>query len=485
MESISVILTGLYGAVIASLAIYTFHLLWLSLTAERQQHPSTKPAIAEADLPPVTVQLPLYNEIYVATRVIDAVCALDYPPARLQIQVLDDSTDETTDLVAQRVAQWQQQGVNIVQIRRKTRQGFKAGALADGLRQATGAFVAIFDADFVPQPQWLRETLVPFFQPDGAEIGFVQTRWAHLNAEQSILTYTQHLILDDDAVQQANRAQRGLLIAFNGSAAIWRRTCIEVVGGWSGQTLSEDLDIAYRAQLAGWRGHYLELSQVSAEIPTQILAFKQQQFRWAIGTMQVARLLFFQLITSSLTRQQKVDALLFLTGNLIHGLLLLLLLLKLLLFGWSTWLVPYLDILLLVGLAGLILPSLVDWLRGQRVFAFDLLLQCGMALNNTYGLLAGLFFGSFGTEFQRTPKVSDQVATDTVEVSSDYALGFNWMTIGELIVAAIALLCCVLAVQQKQYFALPVLLIYFLGFGWVGGLSLREGMKNILKRPRV
>lgn len=276
----------------------------------------------DAALPRVTTQVPLFNEANVAERVLRAVAALDYPRDRHQIQVLDDSTDETRGLVARVVAELRAAGHDIAVWRRTDRHGFKAGALAAGLTGATGELVAIFDADFVPPRDFLRR-LVPFFQRD-ARLGVVQARWGHLNAATSLLTRAQAMGIDGHfTIEQAARAGGGLLMNFNGTAGVWRVRAIADAGGWSADTLTEDLDLSYRAQLAGWGAHFVTEVVVPGELPADIVAFKSQQFRWAKGSLQTAVKLLPRLLASRLTPWVKLQAALHLTHYAIHPLMLL------------------------------------------------------------------------------------------------------------------------------------------------------------------
>ena len=270
-------------------------------------------------LPRVTVQLPIYNELYVSERVIEAACRLDYPSELLQIQVLDDSTDETTALVAAAVGRAQADGLDIVHLRRQQRTGFKAGALQHGLASASGEFIAIFDADFVPAPDFLRRTL-PYF--DREELAFVQARWGHLNSGYSLLTKLQSIAIDGHfMVEQAARGIRGYWFNFNGTAGIWRAAAIEDAGGWTARTLTEDLDLSYRAHLRGWRGHYLRDLVVPGEVPAQMSGFRRQQHRWARGSLECAIRLVPQIMRSCARAPVKFQAGAHLSSYCIHLLL--------------------------------------------------------------------------------------------------------------------------------------------------------------------
>lgn len=269
------------------------HLIFVQLCAiesgmellEKEENRKRKSSIQHPPLsfefPLVTVQLPIYNELYVVERLIDAVCLFEYPKNRLEIQVLDDSTDETVSIIAQKVRLYKAQGFDIQHIRRSSRDGFKAGALAYGLTAAKGEFIAIFDADFIPHPDFLTTT-IPHFE--NATVGVVQTRWVHLNESYSLITQLQAFGLDGHfIVEQGGRNAAGHFINFNGTAGVWRKSCILDAGGWSAQTLTEDLDLSYRAQLRGWQFVYLENVETPAELPATMPALKSQQYRWMKG----------------------------------------------------------------------------------------------------------------------------------------------------------------------------------------------------------
>jgi len=275
-----------YVTMSVALFAYGANLAWFSLVVWRRRTCTPDQPPQTAILPPVTVQLPIYNELYVSERVIEAACALDYPRELLQIQVLDDSTDATTDIISAAVRRAEARGVDIVHLRRDGRDGYKAGALSEGLKTATGEFAAIFDADFVPEPDFLLRT-VGHFTDD--KVAFVQARWGHLNRDYSWLTRLQSLAIDGHfMVEQACRGVRGYWFNFNGTCGIWRVAAIEDAGGWQAKTLTEDLDLSYRAHLAGWKGHYDEDLVVPGEVPAQMSGFRRQQHRWARGSLECA-----------------------------------------------------------------------------------------------------------------------------------------------------------------------------------------------------
>ncbi|WP_022822878.1 cellulose synthase family protein [Hymenobacter norwichensis] len=304
LEITLLVLYGLCLVFILGFSLTQFQLTRLALRAYARGLPP-EPA-APAVWPRVTVQLPLYNEVYVAERLLDACAALDYPADKLHLQVLDDSTDETVGLVAARVAHYRAQGLRIDQVRRTDRQGFKAGALRHGLELTNGEFIAIFDADFVPEPDFLRRTL-PYF--DTPQIGVVQTRWGHLNEDYSLLTELQAFGLNAHFyLEQVGRTSGGHFINFNGTGGVWRRACIEDAGGWHTDTLTEDLDLSYRAQLRGWRFRYLPQVVAPAELPAAMDALKSQQFRWNKGAAETARKHLGTVLRSNQTAATKLHA---------------------------------------------------------------------------------------------------------------------------------------------------------------------------------
>ena len=334
-------LQTLYLVGATGLAIYGLQALILTVLKLREERllrkssarpvnpPVCKQSNESRDWPSVTVQLPVYNEVHVVSRLIDACASLDYPSDRLQIQVLDDSTDGTTAIAESRAEFWRSQGADVQVLHRSDRCGFKAGALKEGLHQASGEFIAVFDADFAPLPDFLKRTLPAFLENAPQNVGFVQTRWTHLNERYSALTKAQALALDGHfVVEQAARHSVGLPFGFNGSAGVWRRACIEdqAVGGWQDDTLCEDLDLSYRAQLAGWQGVYLDDVEAPAELPPQLLAFKRQQFRWAKGSVATLRKLAPSVWRGGWSTVKRTAAYVHLGGYLIHPLLLLLLL---------------------------------------------------------------------------------------------------------------------------------------------------------------
>ena len=414
----------LYALGMAVLLLYGLNLLVLAVVHARSERllpgtppePDVQPALP-APLPTVTVQLPLYNEAYVAERLIDACARLDWPRRLLEIQVLDDSTDETSDLVEARVLYWRQRGLDIVHIHRDDRTGYKAGALANGLRFARGDFFALFDADFVPPPDFLRRMISLF---DASDVGMVQARWGHLNQDDDLLTRVQAFGLDAHfAIEQHIRERLGCFLNFNGTAGLWRRACIEEAGGWQSDTLTEDLDLSYRAQLRGWRFRYAGDVEVPAEVPVSINAFRAQQFRWTKGAAETAFKMLGALWTSGQPRRVKWEGTLHLTAHAVYPFVLLLALLHApLLWLESTGHGPgtvYFAVMTLglIGFAGFFLAQLFAqrhlyprW--GRRLLLFPVFMagSMGMALSNTVALGEALL--GRRSAFVRTPKFNRQ-----------------------------------------------------------------------------
>lgn len=410
---IAQLVLGAYALVLLGLAAFSVHRGWL-VHLYRRRGLGERPGGWPGPWPAVTVQLPVYNERHVVERLIDAVCALDYPRDRLQIQVLDDSDDLTVELVHRRVAEHAAHGIAIQHVRRGSRDGYKAGALAYGLERATGEFILILDADFVPPRDTLKRLLPPLGDP---QVGMVQARWGHLNAEASWLTRAQSLLLDGlFLIEHSARAGAGLFINFNGTAGIWRASCIRDAGGWHADTLTEDLDLSYRAQMCGWRFVYARDVVVPAELPQGIRAYKNQQARWAQGAMQTAVKILPELWRSAWPWRVKLEAAAHLTSHLAAPLTLAL---SLLVFpaaivrfeqGWPLLLLA--DLVFLIFALGPVYWYCAETLsaRGCGVWPAVLFylpvvvaLGIGISLNNTRAALAGLA-GPREAEFVRTPK---------------------------------------------------------------------------------
>lgn len=461
--------------------MYGMNLLWLAVkyVSKSRLREGRVPEVGE--LPPmtgpwplVTVQLPLYNEALVAERLIDACATLRYPKELLEIQVLDDSNDETLSIVAERVAYWQTQGVDIQQVLREDRVGYKAGALKHGLALAKGEFVAIFDADFIPPVDFLKRMLPHFDHP---KVGMVQGRWGHINADDSLLTRIQAFGLDAHfAIEQFVRNRAGYFMNFNGTAGVWRRSCIEDGGNWSSDTLAEDLDLSYRAQLKGWQFRYIEDVEVPAELPADMSSLRSQQFRWTKGAAEAAIKLLRKLWRSGQSKGVKIEGSFQLTAHFVFPFVLLaaflhapLLMLKH--FGYESpgelyfaWLG-----LGLLGFVGFFLAQLFaqralypDWLRRVLFFPLFMAGTMGMALSNTQALFQAL--RGKKTAFIRTPKYSTAVATKR---SIRPKIKVSWIVWLEALMAVYCLAGLFLIVWKGEWAAVPFQVLFALGFGLV------------------
>lgn len=491
-------LLALYYLILGVLAFYGIHRLWLVwvyLRAERRGQGPPVPAPLPEDpsaWPRVTVQLPLYNEMYVVRRLIDAVAKLDYPAGRLEIQVLDDSTDSTSDIVAERVEHHRARGVDIHHLRRADRTGYKAGALAAGLRAARGELIAVFDADFVPRPDFLRRA-VPHLAADEG-LGMVQARWSHLNREFSLLTRLQAIFLDGHfLIEHTARHRGGCFFNFNGTAGIWRREAIEEAGGWQHDTVTEDLDLSYRSQLAGWRFLYLPELDVPSELPVDINGFKSQQRRWARGSVQTGRKLLGTILTSRLPARVKLEAFVHLTNNLSYVLMVLLSLLILpamiLRRGSSAAVLLAVDLPLFLAAT---VSVLVFYAASQsapggagrrelRYLPAVMGLGIGLALANAPAVVSGLF--AKGGVFHRTPKYAiggpDAHAgknRDETWHAKLYRSALGPTVILEGLFALYFAGSLIYAAAVGMWMSLPFLYLFFQGYTYMFLLSLLPAM---------
>ncbi|MGQ9553706.1 MAG: glycosyltransferase [Anaerolineae bacterium] len=476
-------LSAIYLIAALALAVYGLNSLLLTFIYLRVRSRRAQTQAA-GPLPSVTVQLPIYNERWVVRRLIDAVANLDYPRHLLQVQVLDDSSDHTAVIAAAVAERWRRQGLDISVIHRQERHGYKAGALANALPQAKGELIAIFDADFLPSRDWLRQVVPHFLGQE--RLGFVQTRWGHLNGACSAITRAQVLALDGHfIIEQTARQRSGLLMNFNGTAGIWRRRCIEEAGGWLARTLSEDLDLSYRVQLAGWRCLYLPEVVAPAEVPPTVSSFKRQQRRWAMGSIQCLRHLARPLWRSHLRFWQKLEGFIHLSGYLAHPLMIVLLLVSLPLLLLNGGLHYHMAFLGLASLGPPLLYAVAQAvqsppaLRRLLFLPVLVLLGTGVALSNTLAVLKGFYCD--GGEFQRTPKFH-LVGTGGDWRSKRYSLGFDvatkqpllYRSVAELVLALYALAAIVTAWRQGSIYAVPFLALYACGFAYVAFESLQE-----------
>jgi cellulose synthase/poly-beta-1,6-N-acetylglucosamine synthase-like glycosyltransferase len=453
------------------LGIYGAHRVWLLLRfrwSTRTDAGTPKPGFR----PSITVQLPVFNELTVAARLVRAAGALRYPRELLEIHVLDDSTDETSGIVDQEVETLRQDGIDAKVIRRAHRTGFKAGALDHGLETARGELVCIFDADFVPEPEFL-ESLVGHFEDP--KVGMVQARWGHRNREESLLTRAEATLLDGHfVIEHKVRSDGGLFFNFNGTAGIWRRAAIESAGGWEHDTLTEDLDLSYRAQLVGWNFVYAPFVVAPAEVPPDIAAFKSQQHRWAKGSVQVLRKLAWRILFSREPLRVKLEAFAHLSGNVGYPCVLLLALLLPLSIRQRSHL-PYWVHPVVFTLCTL--SVLAFYSRSQKAIGRPLsarlndtlgaiLLGIGMCVSQTRAVLEGLLPGT--GVFVRTPKRGDS------KNARRYRAIIKGLPGIELLFAAWFAWGLVVAAQEELWGSLPFLLLFFASFLWVGTLSLRQ-----------
>ncbi len=433
----------------------------------------------------VTIQLPLYNEQYVVERIINAVCEIDYPKDKMEIQVLDDSTDETVSITARIVEERKKEGFDIKHVRRSSREGFKAGALKEGMKLAKGEFIAIFDADFIPQKEFLKKTL-SFFTDE--KVGMVQTRWEHINGDYSILTKAQALALDGHfVIEQTVRNKAGFFINFNGTGGVWRRSCIEDAGNWDGDTLTEDLDLSYRAQLNGWRFVFLKDFTSPAELPSEINALKSQQFRWTKGAIETAKKILPLVWKAKIPLRVKLQSTFHLTNNIVFPFILLAAILNVpLIFIKNSgphqayFAVMSMFVLAFVSSFMFYLYSQkdirTDWRKKIVLFPLFMAGSMGFAVNNSRAVFEGLL--NRKSEFVRTPKfkVVDNKDSWIGKKYRSKKLGLSVYV--ELIMA----IYCLIGVASSIYFleiaALPFQILFFLGFSFVSLTSIKHAFSK-------
>ena len=474
-----------YFIVLIILAAYGAHRYWLVyLYYKNKKNKTTEPAAYFEELPRVTVQLPIFNEQYVVDRLLDAVCKLDYPRERLDIQLLDDSTDETIAVARELVERYAALGHPVYYLHRENRAGYKAGALEEGLKTAKGEFVAIFDADFVPPTDFLMKCIHHFTDP---KIGMVQTRWTHINRTYSLLTEVEAILLDGHFVlEHSGRARSGVFFNFNGTAGMWRRVAIEEAGGWQHDTLTEDTDLSYRAQLKGWKFLYLQDVECPAELPVEMTAFKTQQARWAKGLIQVSKKILPKVFASDVPRAVKVEAWYHLTANLSYPLMIVLsvLLMPAMIIrfyqGWFQML--YIDLPLFMAstfsISSFYLVSQKElfpktWLRAFLFLPLLMALGIGLTVTNTRAVLEAL--AGKQTAFARTPKYRVESRKDKVGGASKYRKRLGWVPWIELLIGTYFAAAVYYAIDNENYFTIPFLLLFVLGYWCTGLMSLLQG----------
>ena len=453
------------GALLSAF-VATFGVLLVIFIFKRKDSP-VAPEVSDDKLPSVTVQLPIYNEQYVALRLIDSVCAMDYPRDKFRVQILDDSTDETTEICRERAEYWQAKGVDCQLIRRDNREGYKAGALAYGLSLTDSHCIAVFDADFVPPEDFLRKAMPHFLLSD--DIALIQTRWAHLNLEYNWLTRAQAISIDGHfAIEQVARSRGYLPMSMNGTGGIWRVKAIKDAGGWSAQTLTEDLDLSYRALMKGWRFIYLVDVPVPGELPPQVAAWKIQQARWATGSTQCLLRHAVPLMRSHFPLWKKIMGLAHLSQYAVQPVIFALFVLTpLLLLGDKFDDLPDLRI---IGVFGIIPPILLvlgqvelyrPWYRNFRFFPVQFVSGAAIVLSNTVAVIKAFNINRI-QEFKRTPKFRVVSSSDSW-TGGRYALHVDWTTVGELLLGVYALSGGILALQKLPALA-PYMFIYAFSF---------------------
>lgn len=432
--------------------------------------------------PVVTLQLPIYNEMYVIERLIKTVCEMDYPIDKLEIQVLDDSTDETVEIVENIVKEYRLRGFDIHHIHRTDRTGYKAGALKEGLKVCRGEFVGIFDADFIPRKNFLKVVL-PFFKDP--KIGMVQTRWEHLNRAYSLVTQIQALALDGHFVlEQQVRNKAGYFINFNGTSGVWRKECIYDAGNWEADTLTEDLDLSYRAQLKGWKFRYLTDFTTPSEVPSEINSLKSQQFRWTKGAIETARKMLFRVWAAKLPLKTKIMCTFHLTNNIVFPFILVACLLNMpIVLIKSTGLYDtyflFMSIFVLAFIASFLFylysqkDVYDDWRSRILLFPVFMAGSMGFAINNTKAVYEALI--NKKSEFVRTPKYGIEGDQDKWQDKKYVHKKFvKFSVILELIIALYSLACVVVSAVTLQISAIPFQLMYTFGFGLVAYLSIKH-----------
>jgi len=483
-EIIFLILFGLLLSGILLFCLLELPLAFHYLKYRKRKKLEPNLELDDTDLPMVTVQLPVFNEMYVVERLIHCICRFDYPKDKMEIQILDDSTDETLEISEQQASHYKNLGFDIKVIHRIDRTGYKAGALQNGLNQCKGAFIAIFDADFLPTPDFLHKTL-PHFTDE--KIGLVQTRWGHINKNYSLLTKIQAFFLDAHfTVEQAGRFSQSYFMNFNGTAGIWRKTTIQDAGGWQADTLTEDLDLSYRAQLKGWKFQYLEEVISPAELPADMPSFKSQQFRWIKGGAEVARKILPQVFSSNQPFQVKKNALTHLMSSSVYILIFLLTLVSLPMLWlkntyipieYNQWGFPFLfsTIAVIFYFYSANKENLINtkgWLNYIFLLPLFLITTIGLSLHNGIAAFRGLMREH--TPFIRTPKMNILTKKDNWKSKQYLSKKIKPITILEGLLSISFFLGMWLAFEKNDFSFFPLHLMAFLGYGLVFFYSIRH-----------
>ncbi|HEY3028457.1 MAG TPA: glycosyltransferase [Pyrinomonadaceae bacterium] len=478
----------LYFSILTVLSIYGIYRIKqvFEFWRYRSLPPHPEGHFSETELPRITIQLPLFNEMYVVGRLVKAVTEIDYPRDRMEIQVLDDSTDETRSLARATVEKYAREGFDIYYVHRTDRTGFKAGALAHGMLTASGDLVAIFDADFVPKPDFLRKLVDYFTDP---LVGCAQMRWAHINGSYNLLTRLQTIMLDGHfVVEQTTRNRTGSFFNFNGTAGVWRRKAIEMSGGWQHDTLTEDTDLSFRAQLMGWRFVYLLDEEAPAEIPVEINAFKAQQRRWAKGVMQVGLKLYRRIWNSPLPLRVKLEMFFRLTGNISYPLMIVASFLQFPLLlvrynqGFHQLMLLDVPLLFFSTVSVVLFYGTAVWYldkdRAPRLLHLPLVmgLGIGLAFSNARAVLEAL--AGVKSDFVRTPKYRVEQTSDETWKRKKYKRKHGWLPLLELSFAVYFMLAIAYAVRMHMWGPIAFLLLFFFGYGYMGVMSLVQALSG-------
>ena len=471
--------------VLAFYGLHRYQLVWLYY--RHKKNATHGPTRQFTELPFITIQLPIYNEQFVIDRLIDACCNLDYPRGRLEIQVLDDSTDETSQ-VAEAIVERYRVGFNgvpqpIFYIHRTNRYGYKAGALDHGLKTAKGELIAIFDADFVPPREWLMQVVHHLTDPG---IGMVQTRWTHMNRDYSFLTQVEAILLDGHFVlEHGGRSRANVFFNFNGTAGMWRRSAIDEAGGWQHDTLTEDTDLSYRAQLKGWRFKYLQDVECPAELPIEMTAFKTQQARWAKGLIQTSKKILPRVLRSDLPFHTKLEAFYHLTANISYPLMIVLsiLLMPAMIIrfsqGWFQMLLIDMPLFMAstFSISSFYLVSQKElfprtWYKTLIYLPFLMALGIGLTLTNSRAVMEALF--GIKSSFKRTPKYRVAKKGERSQAAK-YRKRLGIVPWIELLIGGYFALTIWYAIDTANYFTVPFLFLFFMGYWYTGLLSLFQG----------
>ena len=468
--------------VLASYGVHRYVLVYLYY--KHRKNKVEEPASRFPDLPRITVQLPIFNEQFVIDRLVDAVCKMEYPREKLDIQVLDDSTDETVEVANAVVQRYAALGHPISYHHRANRYGFKAGALQEGMKMAKGEFIAIFDADFVPSEDWLIRVIHHFADP---EIGMVQTRWTHLNRDYSFLTNVEAILLDGHFIlEHGARSRSHVFFNFNGTAGMWRREAIDSAGGWQHDTLTEDTDLSYRSQLKGWKFKYLQDVECPAELPIEMTAFKTQQARWAKGLIQTAKKILPTVLRSDVPFRVKLEAWYHLTANISYPFMVVLstLLLPAMIIrfyqGWFQMLVIDLPLFMAstFSISSFYLVSQKElfprrWPKTFLYLPFLMALGIGLTVTNTRAVMEALF--GVKSSFKRTPKYRVQAKGEKSIAARKYRKRLGFVPWIELLIGTYFAATVYYALSNENYITVPFLLIFVLGYWYTGLMSLLQG----------